>query len=118
MLRFFTTIAAIALLYPTSASAGEVEIMRKWCDERGGRSEFRLPDGTRVDCELPTQSVEADYSKKWAECVGQAMYYGSVTGKQGVCLLLIGKGNWQAHLRRAKTIGRLGGIAIQEEKLQ
>lgn len=52
--------------------------------------EYVLPDGARVDCLTATQAVEFDWAKKWAEGYGQAKYYGAVTGRRGVVVLIVG----------------------------
>lgn len=43
--------------------------------------EYRLSDNTRVDCMTDTLAVEFDLANKWAECIGQALYYGKQTKK-------------------------------------
>lgn len=60
-----------------------------WCLEYGGQAEYRLPDGSRVDCLTDDNAIEFDFAPKWAEAIGQALYYGSQTGKRpGVVLIL------------------------------
>jgi len=60
-----------------------------WCSARGGIQEYRLDDGARVDCLLPEYAVEFDFGYKWAECVGQAIYYGQKTTRTPACVLII-----------------------------
>jgi hypothetical protein len=67
----------------------EKEYQTKWCSERGGIQEYRLDDATRVDCLLPEFAVEFDFAYKWAECIGQAFYYGQKTGRKAACVLII-----------------------------
>ena len=60
-----------------------------WCDQAGGVTEYVLPDATRVDCLLPEYAIEFDFASKWAESIGQALYYGYMTdSKPGVVLIL------------------------------
>lgn len=60
-----------------------------WCDNAGGITEYRLSDGTRVDCLLPDYAIEFDFASKWAESIGQSLYYGLMTNRQpGVVLIL------------------------------
>lgn len=60
-----------------------------WCAEHQGQAEVRLPDGTRADCITATHAVEFDFADKWAEAIGQALFYGLQTGKRpGVVLIL------------------------------
>ncbi len=48
-----------------------------------------MPDGTRCDCLTDTHAIEFDFGEKWAESVGQSLYYGLQTGKEpGVVLIL------------------------------
>src|SRR5512135_3315001 len=61
----------------------------RWCSEHGGQAEVALPDGTRADCITEKNAVEFDFGKKWAEAIGQALYYSVQTGKRpGVVLIL------------------------------
>ena len=46
-------------------------------------------DKTRVDCLTPTLAVEIDFANKWAECIGQALYYGKMTNRQPACVLIM-----------------------------
>lgn len=46
-----------------------------WCYHRNGEVEYILPDRTRVDCLVDGYAIEFDYAKKWAEAIGQSLYY-------------------------------------------
>lgn len=69
----------------------EDDYNREFCDEIGGESEHSLLDGKfRVDCLLPNRSaIEMDWAKKYAECIGQAVLYGAITGLRPGCMLII-----------------------------
>lgn len=60
-----------------------------WCSAHKGVMEYRLNDNTRVDCLTDTLAVEFDFANKWAECIGQALYYGQKTGKTPACVLIM-----------------------------
>ena len=60
-----------------------------WCNAKGGQMEYVLPDKARVDCLLPDMAVEFDFAPKWAECIGQALYYGQMTNKVPACVLIM-----------------------------
>lgn len=45
------------------------------CDNLGGEAEYKLEDKTRIDCLTDTKAIEHDFTHKWAECTGQAIYY-------------------------------------------
>lgn len=75
----------------------------QWCKARGGVMEYKLNDKTRVDCLLPTMAVEFDFANKWAECIGQALYYGQKTKRIPACVLIIEKGEKDLkYLRRLR----------------
>ena len=61
----------------------------KWCRAKGGITEYKLNDKTRIDCLLPDMAVEFDFAPKWAECIGQALYYGKKTNRTPVCVLIM-----------------------------
>ncbi len=61
----------------------------KWCIEQSGEIEKRLPDRTRCDCLTDSHAVEFDFGAKWAESIGQSLYYSIQTGKRaGIALIL------------------------------
>lgn len=57
-----------------------------WCK---GVTEYELLDGTRVDCLLPEYAVEVDFASKWAESIGQALYYSIKTHRKAGVLLIL-----------------------------
>jgi len=60
-----------------------------WCGEHGGIIEHILPDKTRVDCLLDDYAVEVDFASKWAESIGQSLFYAIMTGRiPGVLLIM------------------------------
>lgn len=67
----------------------EAEYQKAWCGKRNGIMEYKLNDKTRVDCLTPTLAVEIDFANKWAECIGQALYYGKMTNRQPACVLIM-----------------------------
>lgn len=67
----------------------EKEYQEFWCSKQGGIIEYKLKDNTRVDCLLPNYAVEFDFASKWAECIGQALYYGQKTNRTPACVLII-----------------------------
>ena len=60
-----------------------------WCKNVGGEVEVVLNNRTRVDCLTDTHAIEFDFAKKWAESLGQSLYYSVKTGKDpGIVLIL------------------------------
>lgn len=68
---------------------------------------------TRCDCLTATHAVEFDFAPKWAEAVGQALYYGAVTGKKPA-VVLIHKGGRidERYGKRINTIVKAHGIDL------
>lgn len=75
-----------------------------WCKMEFGRKEAVLWDMTRVDCLTKDYAVEFDFAKKWAESVGQSLYYAELTHKKPAVVLILK--NW-ADLRYVKRVERL-----------
>ena len=83
----------LLFLFILPASAKHVHpekyYQKQWCDAHKGKMEYRLKDGTRVDCLTDKYAVEVDFAKKYHECLGQAQHYSARTGKQGACILIV-----------------------------
>jgi len=76
-----------------------------WCATAKGKTEFVLRDKTRVDCLTKNYAVEFDFADKWAEAVGQALYYAIKTERQpGIVLIL-------EHESDARFLERLKAVA-------
>lgn len=82
----------------------------QWCTGDFGRKEVVLWDMTRVDCLAKDYAIEFDFAKKWAESIGQSLYYSKLTGKKpAVALILTSPTDY----RYVKRIERLdNGIKI------
>ena len=63
--------------------------VNEWCTNDFGRKEVILWDLTRVDCLAKDYAVEFDFAKKWAESIGQALYYSKMTGKSPAVTLIL-----------------------------
>ena len=57
--------------------------------------------------------IEFDFGKKWAEAIGQALYYSSKTGKQPGIVLIISEKNDSNKLEKIKIVARKYGIDIK-----
>ncbi len=83
-----------------------------WCNEHGGEMEHVLPDRTRVDCLTAGHAVEVDFAAKWAEAVGQSLYYADRTGRPpGVLLIIEGQGD-DRHLERIRRLAEKYDIKL------
>lgn len=76
-------------------------------------TEHRLSDGTRVDILTKTYAIEADFANKWAESIGQALYYALSTGKNpGVLLIMEDPAKDLKYYYRLQTVAAIYGITI------
>ncbi len=75
-----------------------------WCDAAGGVTEYRLPDAPRVDCLLDEYAIEFDFASKWAESIGQALYYGLMTDSRPGVVLILEKETDVRYLKRLNTV--------------
>ena len=108
----------ILLVFSLSADAKhlyyEKEYQEQWCrTHMNCIAEYKLPDKTRIDCLTPTHAIEFDFSKKWAEAIGQSLYYALITQRQpGIVLILEDKTNEQRYLQRLLTVAKRYGIDV------
>lgn len=84
-----------------------------FCKKFGGVSEYRLKDRTRVDCLLNDYAIEVDFATKWAESIGQSLYYASQTSRKAAVLLIMEDlEKDEKYLRRLKDVSQKYGIEI------
>ena len=66
----------------------EKDYQKYWCDCHNGTIEYTLPDKTRVDCVIENYAIEFDFAPKWAEAIGQALYYSLILKKSPAVVLI------------------------------
>lgn len=117
---FFTLVAVIVYLFfekdlsinkQEDAKHDEKYYQTKMCNEFGGDMEYVLFDKTRVDCLTKEYAIEVDFAKKWAEGIGQSLYYAEVTGKKPAIGVISGEGD-EKYLDRIRRVGDKFGIKI------
>ena len=67
-----------------------------------GIKEYVLEDRTRVDCLTDEYAIEFDYAKKWAESIGQSLYYSKKTGKKPAVAIITNGENDLKYIQRIK----------------
>lgn len=72
--------------------------------------EVRVPDG-RVDVVTESHAIEVEFSAKWKQAIGQALWYALQTGKAAGIVLVL-----EDEERDAPDAVRLGTV-IREHKL-
>lgn len=71
----------------------------------GGEIEVRAPDGTRVDILTEKHAIEVDFGDKWAEAVGQSLYYAlQFDRKAGILLILEEESDYRYLIRLNSVI--------------
>lgn len=116
MKKIITIISIFFLVLPAQAKRlnPEVEYQTYWCKKNNGIMEYKLSDKTRVDCLTDTLAVEVDFANKWAECIGQAIYYGRQTNRQGACLLIMENGEKDLkYLKRLRRAAYRKGVNLR-----
>ena len=121
-MRFYTLLLTL-LISSTCAFAQtskshlyfEKDYQKVWCDAHCGTMEVVLQDKARVDCVTNTLAIEFDFAPKWAESIGQALYYGKVLNKvPGIVLIIENKEKDQKYINRVKSIADNYGIKLWE----
>jgi len=106
----------LALLLSTLAYPRHLHLeryyQRAFCAKVHGVMEYRLRDGTRVDCQTPTYSFEVDFGRKAFESVGQSLYYAMMTGKRPGMVLIREKPVDDRYIGRIKPLARRYGIYL------
>jgi len=80
-----------------SAKWREADFVDAHCQ---GEIEHVLVDKTRVDCLTDTHAIEYDWGKKWAESLGQALFYSAMTGKKAGIVLIVNPKSKERFLKR------------------
>lgn len=79
-----------SLLVGMVPAISQAHIERIWQERHCDGMELgkHLPSGGYVDCLSAEYAIEVDWASKWAEAVGQSLYYADATGrKPGIILL-------------------------------
>ena len=102
-LKLFAVIAFLStcsLAQAKTAKSGkwhEADFVDAYCQ---GEVEHVLADKTRVDCLTATHAIEYDWGKKWAESLGQALFYSAMTGKKAGIVLIVNPRTKDRFLKR------------------
>ena len=109
--RLRLLIPFILLILVNSSSAAshlykEREYQQVWCSQHNGIIEYRLDDGSRVDCLTEEYAIEFDFASKWAEAVGQSLYYAIKTGKKAGIVLIVERSKDWRHVQKLITLSQ------------
>lgn len=93
-------------------NARETEWSAALAEQLGGVAEHRLPDGSRVDILTDAEAIEVEWSDKWPEAIGQAIFYGLATGRSPSVYLLL-RGNADEDYLRCLAVCRAAQIQLR-----
>ena len=87
----------------TDIKMREKDYVNKYCS---GEIEYMLPDKTRIDCLTDEYAIEFDYAKKWAESIGQSMYYSEMTGKKPAVAIIMKRKLDERYIKRIRKANK------------
>ena len=90
----------------------EAYYVNNWCTDDFGRREFLLWDKSRCDCLTKDYAIEFDFASKWAESVGQSLYYAKLTKRQPAVALILTKWSDIVYLKRLEALTEQTGIKL------
>lgn len=115
MRRLFSFILLPAILVVSACSSGplhEKDYQQWWCRRHNGEMEYRLKDGARVDCLTSEYAVEVEYASKWAESIGQSLYYARSTGRKPAVLVIVRDKGDERFMKRLRSVAKEQGIKV------
>lgn len=109
----FIIVASMLIRDPITTNWTEADYQAFILKEMGGEREYCLPDRTRIDILTSKYAIEIDYAYKWAEAVGQALYYAEISNRTpGIILILAKRANYTAYIKRACLLATKYNIAV------
>lgn len=106
ILSLWMTNAHAANLFPES------RYQEAWCNRAGGVMEYRLDDGTRVDCMAGEYAVEVDFAPKFYEAIGQSLFYALKTGRQAGIVIILENGTDGKYMDRLYSVAKAERIRV------
>jgi hypothetical protein len=65
-----------------------------------------------VDCLTKEYAVEVEYAPKWAESIGQSLYYAQSTGRKPGVVVIVRHESDERFLKRLRAVAREQAIKI------
>lgn len=90
----------------------EAYYVQNWCTEDFGKREFLLWDKSRCDCLTKDYAIEFDFAHKWAESIGQSLYYAKLTKRKPAVALILTKLTDVIYLKRLESLTDQTGIKL------
>ena len=110
-----TGVICLTAQTPTPESPAVKKDEKYWqaivAKELKGVTEFVLDDKARIDILTADTAIEVDWAKKWAEGIGQALYYSAKTTKKAGIVYIVQEDSDTVFVRRAL-------VALNHHKLE
>ncbi len=114
-----STIIGITSGFLVCSLADENSEVRRIAPKYNAEVEVRLWDSTRVDMLTEEYAIEVDWAPKYAEAIGQSLYYSIVTGKKpGIILLIKDIKKESRFVYRLQTVAAKYDIKVWLEKVE
>ncbi|MDO8454588.1 MAG: hypothetical protein Q7S59_08475 [Sulfurimonas sp.] len=101
----------ISLQKLSTTNHNEKYYQTKMCNALGGDMEVVLEDKARIDCLTLEYAIEVDFAKKWAEGIGQTLYYAQMSGKKPAVGLICGADD-KKFISRLETVAKKHNIKV------
>jgi len=112
MKRLILFISTLVILSGCSnVKKNERYYQERLCDKLDGVIEYTLKDKTRVDCLTDEYAIEVDWAKKWAEGVGQSLYYAHMTERKPAIGLIVNSKD-SRYIKRVNKLAKEFDIKI------
>ena len=101
MRKVFHLILLYLVLIISAKRINKEKVYQKhFAEEIDGKVEVVLYDNSRVDIVTDEYAIEVDFANKWAEGIGQALYYSIKLDKKAGILLIMENENDNKYLQR------------------
>ena len=114
---FAIFVLLFVLVMAAMVQAGEREECERLAPKYHAETEVVLWDGTRVDLLSDTHAWEVDWDHKWAEAIGQSLYYAAVTSKKPGIILLVRERGKERFTYRCQTVAAKYNIELRVERV-
>lgn len=111
-LIFIIALFASVTLNAQLAKQKEVYYQNMFAKEIKGQTEVVLNDKARVDIVTDTYAIEVDFAYKWAESIGQSLYYGLMMYRKPGVVLIVDGNKEQQYVNRLLSTAEKYGITV------
>jgi len=110
----FLSFSLVACGQQKKEKGKQKEMFYEWIFARSvqGQTELVLKDKSRVDVVTDTFAIEVEFASKWAESIGQSLYYAQMLNKKPGIVLIVNGQQENRYIFRLLTVTRKYGITV------